>query len=132
MHVGICLFTAGVVLCAFAISEPLSATSEAAKNGVMNILRFQHDPILNQHLLSAQSVKILEDLVTVLLRSEHSFIRGDKTITPPSISQNKGKEETQIGEQSTNVHESRESESSRLEDANSTILPEGFPNFQGN
>ncbi|OOQ86591.1 putative Zn(II)2Cys6 transcription factor [Penicillium brasilianum] len=130
MHVGICLFTAGVVLCAFAISEPLSATSEAAKNGVMNILRFQHDPILNQHLLSAQSVKILEDLVTVLLRSEHSFIRGDTTITPPSVAQTKGEEETRIVEQSTNVRESRESESSRLGDANSTILPEGFSNFQ--
>jgi uncharacterized protein YpuA (DUF1002 family) len=37
MHVGICLFTAGVVLCAFAISEPLSATAEAAKKGIMSI-----------------------------------------------------------------------------------------------
>lgn len=77
MHVGICLFTAGVVLCSFAISEPLSATSEAAKNGVTNILRFQHDPLLNQHLLSAQSVRILEDLVKVLMHSEQSFIVGD-------------------------------------------------------
>lgn len=132
MHVGICLFTAGVVLCAFAISEPLSATSEAAKNGVMNILRFQHDPILNEHLLSAQSVKILEDLVTVLLRSEHSLIRGDKTIPSPPIVQTTGEEQIQTSEQSTNIHESRESEDNRLDDSNTTVLPESLLNFQGN
>lgn len=132
MHVGICLFTAGVVLCAFAISEPLSATSEAAKNGVMNILRFQHDPILNEHLLSAQSVKILEDLVTVLLRSEHRVIRGDDAITFQSIGQTTGEEVIQPRGQNTNTHEFSESEDSRLDHANSMILPERFPDFQGN
>ncbi|OKO95847.1 hypothetical protein PENSUB_10868 [Penicillium subrubescens] len=130
MHVGICLFTAGVVLCAFAISEPLSATSEAAKNGVMNILRFQHDPILNEHLLSAQSVKILEDLVTVLLRSEHRVIRGDDPIISQPIAQTTNEEEIQTRGLNTNTHESSVSADSRLDHANSMIVPEGFPDFQ--
>lgn len=132
MHVGICLFTAGVVLCAFAISEPLSATSEAAKNGVMDILRFQHDPILNEHLLSAQSVKILEDLVTVLLRSEHRVIRGDDPIISQPIGKTTGEEEIQNRGQNTNTHESSESADSRLDHINTMIVPEGFPDFQGN
>lgn len=85
MHLGICLFTAGVVLCALAISEPLSTTSEAAKKGVMNILRFQHDHVLHEHLLSVQSVRILEDLVTVLMRTEQRFIRGDRIPRSPSL-----------------------------------------------
>lgn len=132
MHVGICLFTAGVVLCAFAISEPLSATSEAAKNGVTNILRFQHDPILNEHLLSAQSVKILEDLVTVLLRSEHRVIRGDDPIISQSVAQSTCDEEIQTGGQPMNTHETSVSADSRLDHANSMIVPEGFSDFQGN
>jgi hypothetical protein len=131
MHVGICLFTAGVVLCAFAISEPLSATSEAAKNGVMNILRFQHDPILNEHLLSAQSVKILEDLVTVLLRSEHRVIRGDDPIISQPVAQATNEEELQTSEQNKNTHESSEAADSRLDHANSMVLPEEFSDFQG-
>ncbi|KAE8420024.1 hypothetical protein BDV36DRAFT_121969 [Aspergillus pseudocaelatus] len=99
MHVGICLFTAGVVLCAFAISEPLSARSQTAKRGVMNILRFQRDHILDGHLLSAQSVKILEGLVAVVMRSEQGFIRGDKIspLTASSTPTEEGLQQT-IGE----------------------------------
>lgn len=129
MHVGICLFTAGVVLCAFAISEPLSATSEAAKNGVMNILRFQHDPLLNEHLLSTQSVKILEDLVAVLLRSENSLIRGDKTTASQTMPQTASEEEIQSREQDTITQEPRLFGDSRLDD-NSLNFLGGLSNLQ--
>lgn len=129
MHVGICLFTAGVVLCAFAISEPLSATSEAAKNGVMNILRFQHDPLLNEHLLSTQSVKILEDLVAVLLRSENSLIRGDKTTASQTMPQTASEEEIQSREQDTITQEPKLFGDSRL-DENSLNFLGGLSNLQ--
>lgn len=76
MHIGICLFTSGVVLCAIALSEPLSATSQEAKAGIMRILRLHRDSVSNQHLLSVQSVKILEDLVAVIMQSEQRIILG--------------------------------------------------------
>ncbi|KAK9365084.1 fungal-specific transcription factor domain-containing protein [Lipomyces kononenkoae] len=76
MHVGICLFTAGVVLCALALSERLSVTSEKAKTGIAHILRLLQDSVLGENLLSAQSAKILEDLVAVVMQSEQQFILG--------------------------------------------------------
>lgn len=90
MHVGICLFTAGVVLCALAFSDPLSTTSQNAKRGVMNILRLQHNHALGETLLSTQSLKIIEELVAAVMRSEQHFIRGDidKSSPPSSLSSN--------------------------------------------
>lgn len=79
MHVGICLFTAGVVLCAFALSEPLSKTSEDAKKGIMNILHVQREQVWGKHLISTQSVKLLEDLVSLIMRNEQRFIQGEDT-----------------------------------------------------
>ncbi|KAF9893963.1 hypothetical protein FE257_008934 [Aspergillus nanangensis] len=76
MHIGICLFTAGVVLCAIALAQPLSIASQKAKEGVMRILRLQEDSLSSQHLLSIQSVQILRDLVTVVMRSEERAILG--------------------------------------------------------
>ncbi|PYH62009.1 Zn(II)2Cys6 transcription factor [Aspergillus niger CBS 101883] len=76
MHIGICLFTAGVVLCAIALAQPLSIASQKAKEGVMRILRLQEDSVSSQHLLSIQSVQILRDLVTVVMRSEERVILG--------------------------------------------------------
>ncbi|KZF26900.1 hypothetical protein L228DRAFT_243443 [Xylona heveae TC161] len=128
MHIGICLFTAGVVLCAFAISEPLSATSEAAKKGVMNILQFQHDHILNEHLLSAQSMKILKDLVTVLMCSEQRFIRGDETTVSPPVTTGTNEEETQARRRKIKTPASNESEISRFHYPYGRIFPEGLPN----
>lgn len=84
MHIGICLFTSGVVLCAIALSEPLSATSQKAKAGIMNILRMHQGSVLNQHLLSVQGVKILEDLVAVVMQSEQRTILGCPS--PASVS----------------------------------------------
>ncbi|KNG83316.1 hypothetical protein ANOM_007577 [Aspergillus nomiae NRRL 13137] len=76
MHIGICLFTSGVVLCAIALAQPLSLASQKAKEGVMRILRLQDDSISSRHLLSIQSVQILRDLVTVVMRSEERAILG--------------------------------------------------------
>jgi hypothetical protein len=80
MHIGICLFTAGVVLCAIALAQPLSTASQKAKTGVMRILRLQEDSISSRHLLSVQSVRILRDLVTVVMRSEERAILGDPSV----------------------------------------------------
>lgn len=84
MHIGICLFTSGVVLCAIALSDPLSSTSEKAKVGIMNILRMHQDSVSNRHLLSIQSVKILKDLVTVVMQAEQKIIIGPPS--PASVS----------------------------------------------
>ncbi|KAL2837563.1 hypothetical protein BJY01DRAFT_42004 [Aspergillus pseudoustus] len=76
MHIGICLFTSGVVLCMIALARPLSTASQRAKEGVMHILRLQEDNISSQHLLSVQSIQILRNLVTVVMRSEERAILG--------------------------------------------------------
>lgn len=76
MHVGICLFTAGVVLCAVCLSMPLSVTSQRAKTGVMAILRLHRESFSSQHLLSVQSAKILEDSVATVMQSEQQHILG--------------------------------------------------------
>ncbi|KAL5355977.1 fungal-specific transcription factor domain-containing protein [Aspergillus floccosus] len=80
MHIGICLFTSGVVLCAIALAQPLSMASQKAKEGVMRILRLQEDSISSRHLLSVQSVQILRDLVTVVMRSEERAILGESSV----------------------------------------------------
>ncbi|KAE8378968.1 fungal-specific transcription factor domain-containing protein [Aspergillus bertholletiae] len=76
MHIGICLFTSGVVLCALSLMEPLSTTSQKAKAGIMQIIRLQKERVSNQHVLSLQSVKILEDLVNVVMQAEQRIILG--------------------------------------------------------
>lgn len=76
MHLGLCLFTSGVVLCALALIEPLSTTSQKAKAGIMQIIRLQRERVSNKHVLSSQSVKILEDLVAVIMQAEHRTILG--------------------------------------------------------
>ncbi|RJE22616.1 hypothetical protein PHISCL_05039 [Aspergillus sclerotialis] len=77
MHVGICLFTAGVVLCAICLSQPLSIISQRAKTGIMAILRLHRDSFSAQHILSAQSVRILEDSVAAVMQFEQHFILGN-------------------------------------------------------
>ncbi|KAE8361971.1 fungal-specific transcription factor domain-containing protein [Aspergillus caelatus] len=87
MHIGICLFTSGVVLCALSLVEPLSITSQKAKAGIMQIIRLQKERVSKQHVLSLQSVKILEDLVNVVLQAEQRTILGNPV--PESTSQPK-------------------------------------------
>lgn len=85
MHIGICLFTSGVVLCAMALAYPLSTVSQKAKEGVMHILRLQQDSISSQHLLSVQSMQILRDLVTVVMSSEERAILGHSSAPATSL-----------------------------------------------
>jgi hypothetical protein len=85
MHIGICLFTSGVVLCAIALAQPLSIASQKAKEGVMRILRLQEDSMSSRHLLSVQSAQILRDLVTVVMRSEERAILGFSSMPESSI-----------------------------------------------
>ncbi|EEY19045.1 conserved hypothetical protein [Verticillium alfalfae VaMs.102] len=80
MHIGITLFTAGVVLCAICLSRPLTDTGNRAKTGVMHIIRMcrsaADSPTSSQHLVSRQSLDILDSLVTVVLRRETELITG--------------------------------------------------------
>jgi hypothetical protein len=85
MHVGICLFTAGVVLCALCLSEPLSISSQKAKTGVMAIIRMHKNTFSHQHLLSAQSARILEDSVAAVMQFEQQLILGDIPPRSPSL-----------------------------------------------
>ncbi|KAF3361311.1 NAD-dependent deacetylase hst4 [Verticillium dahliae VDG1] len=78
MHIGITLFTAGVVLCAICLSRPLTDMGNRAKTGVMHIIRMcrsaADSPTSSQHLISRQSLDILDSLVTVVLRQETELI----------------------------------------------------------
>lgn len=76
MHIGITLFTAGVVLCAISLSQPLSNTSQRAKNGVMHIIRVCKDTTFGQNLVSRQSILLLERLVAIVLQLENQIITG--------------------------------------------------------
>ncbi|GFG18478.1 fungal transcription factor regulatory middle homology region [Aspergillus lentulus] len=77
MHVSICLFTAGVVLCAICLSGPLSPSSQKAKAGIMAIIHLHRKSFPGQHLLSAQSAKILEDAVAAVMQHEQQLILGN-------------------------------------------------------
>lgn len=77
MHIGITLFTAGVVLCAICLSQPMTTMGSKAKTGVMHIIRMRRNASsLNQHLVSTQSLSILDSLVTAVLRLEADLIIG--------------------------------------------------------
>lgn len=77
MHIGITLFTAGVVLCAICLSHPMTTMVPRAKTGVMHIIRMcRNASSSNQHLVSTQSLSILDSLVTVVLRLETDMIIG--------------------------------------------------------
>ncbi|OAA81762.1 Transcription factor [Akanthomyces lecanii RCEF 1005] len=76
MHVGITLFTAGIVLCIVCLSQPLSSTSQEAKSGVMHIIRACKDSANPHNVGSRQSIAVLERLVAVVLQHENQLITG--------------------------------------------------------
>ncbi|UKZ94630.1 uncharacterized protein TrAFT101_009485 [Trichoderma asperellum] len=77
MHIGMTLFTAGVVLCAICLSQPMTTMGSRAKTGVMHIIRMcRNAASAKQHLISTQSLSILDSLVTVILRLETDLITG--------------------------------------------------------
>ncbi|EGX91348.1 C6 transcription factor, putative [Cordyceps militaris CM01] len=83
MHIGITLFTAGIVLCIVCLSQPLSETSQRAKGGVMHIIRACKDSADPQNVGSRQSIAVLERLVAVVLQHENQLITGSGVATFP-------------------------------------------------
>ncbi|KAJ3482461.1 hypothetical protein NLG97_g7566 [Lecanicillium saksenae] len=83
MHIGITLFTAGIVLCIVCLSQPLSNTSQQAKAGVMHIIRACKDSASPQNIGSRQSIAVLERLVAVVLQHENQLITGSPGTTLP-------------------------------------------------
>ncbi|TQV98545.1 C6 transcription factor [Cordyceps javanica] len=81
MHIGITLFTAGIVLCLVCLSQPLSDTSQRAKSGVMHIIRACKDSADPQNVGSRQSIAVLERLVAVVLQHENRLITGSAAAT---------------------------------------------------
>lgn len=78
MHIGITLFTAGVVLCAICLSQPMTETGSKAKTGIMRIIHMcRNASSSSQHLISRQSLRILDSLVTAVLQLENSLITGN-------------------------------------------------------
>lgn len=83
MHIGITLFTAGILLCIVCLSQPLSSTSQQAKGGVMHIIRACKDSANPQNVGSRQSIAVLERLVAVVLQHENQLITGSPEATLP-------------------------------------------------
>ncbi|SCV28472.1 uncharacterized protein FFB14_01742 [Fusarium fujikuroi] len=84
VHVGMTMFTAGVVLCAICLSQPLTEMGSRAKMGVMHITRMcrETEPgLYSGQLISKQSLGIIDSLVEVMLRQETDMITG-KTSYP--------------------------------------------------
>lgn len=107
MHIGITLFTAGVVLCAICLSQPMSEVSQRAKTGIMHIIRICHDNSSAQHLVSDQCVKILEGLVAVILQAENQLITG-RPSAPPADELASRAEGSGAGERSRPVSDGRD------------------------
>ncbi|KIX04251.1 uncharacterized protein Z518_07805 [Rhinocladiella mackenziei CBS 650.93] len=66
---GINLFTAGMVLCVVALSRPLSAQAQMAKQAIARIMSLSRF-LSGKVLLSAQTTKILKDLVRLIGEKE--------------------------------------------------------------
>ncbi|KAF4437481.1 hypothetical protein F53441_13018 [Fusarium austroafricanum] len=91
VHVGITMFTAGVVLCAVCLSQPLTEMGSRAKTGVMHITRMCRETtsgLYSGQLVSEQSLGIIDSLVEVMLRQETDLITGKAGNAPrdPALS----------------------------------------------
>ncbi|KAF7596806.1 hypothetical protein BBP40_012405 [Aspergillus hancockii] len=69
------LFNAAIVLVVIALAEPLSDTAQVVKRAITRILRLQ-DLIGTRSALSKQSLTVLKNVVTMLLRRESEVIFG--------------------------------------------------------
>jgi hypothetical protein len=79
LHIGITMFTAGVVLCAICLSRPLTEMGARAKTGVMHIIRMCREMPADRYsgqIVSEQSLRIIDSLVEVILRQETDLITG--------------------------------------------------------
>ncbi|GKU22382.1 unnamed protein product [Fusarium langsethiae] len=91
-HVGITMFTAAVVLCAICLTQPLTEIGSRAKTGVMHITRLCRDTtsrLYSSQLISEQSLGIINNLVTVMLRQERDLITGRASFPGPSAPQSR-------------------------------------------
>ncbi|KAF4427469.1 transcriptional regulatory [Fusarium acutatum] len=79
VHIGMTMFTAGVVLCAICLSQPLTEMGSRAKMAVMHITRMCRETtagFYSGQLVSEQSLGIIDSLVEVMLRKETDMITG--------------------------------------------------------
>ncbi|KAF9768209.1 hypothetical protein IL306_014515 [Fusarium sp. DS 682] len=86
VHVGMTMFTAGVVLCAICLSQPLTEMGSRAKTGVMHITRMCRETTVGLYsgqLVSEQSLGIIDSLVEVMLRKETDMITGRASYPGP-------------------------------------------------
>lgn len=83
---GINLFTAGMVLCVVALSRPLSSQAQMAKQAVSRIMSLSRF-LSGKVLLSAQTTKILKDLVRLIGEKEiKAMLSGSDTMDALPIS----------------------------------------------
>ncbi|KIW67456.1 hypothetical protein PV04_06705 [Phialophora macrospora] len=84
---GINLFTAGMVLCVVALSRPLSSEAQVAKQAVARIMSLSRF-LSGKALLSAQTTKILKDLVRLVGEKEIKAMLAESEMAqkPPSHS----------------------------------------------
>ncbi|KAG9503435.1 hypothetical protein J7337_006280 [Fusarium musae] len=86
VHVGMTMFTAGVVLCAICLSHPLTEMGSRAKTGVMHITHMCRETRVGRYsgqLVSEQSLSIIDSLVEVMLQKETDMITGRTSYPSP-------------------------------------------------
>lgn len=94
---GINLFTASMVLCVFALSNPISTQAQLAKQAVTRIMSLSRF-LANRSILSGQTNQVLRDLVNLILEKERRVILSvDKDPLPVRSSYN------QVGTSSRDV-----------------------------
>jgi hypothetical protein len=92
---GINLFTAGMVLCVIALARPLSSQAQIAKQAVARIMALSRF-LAGRVLLSAQTTKVLKDLVRLIGDKEVDAILSGSEVfdnaatAPAKVSQNPG------------------------------------------
>ena len=78
-YTGIHMLTAGIMLSLVALSQPLSTQAHEAKQAIGQVIRVLN-ALRNQTVLSAQSGKLLEGLVKVILAKEMDELLSEQNI----------------------------------------------------
>lgn len=77
---GINLFTASMVLCVFALSNPLSTQAQLAKQAVTRIMSLSRF-LADRSILSDQTNLVLRDLINLILEKERKVMLFDREST---------------------------------------------------
>jgi hypothetical protein len=80
---GINLFTASMVLCVFALSNPISTQAQLAKQAVTRIMSLSRF-LAHRSILSGQTNQVLRDLVNLILEKERRVILSEDKDVPPA------------------------------------------------